>query len=107
VKGSGRGLIKANIAEFAQRDSGKSQKFLGQDSRCVGRNLNSGPPEYDVGMLTTLPQWIPVTLNVFQKDLDSFRNYRTGLDNYFCSEIGWGYLEVTLGLSASQNELCC
>jgi hypothetical protein len=29
---------------------------ISQDSRSQGRNLNTGPPEYEAGVLTTRPQ---------------------------------------------------
>jgi hypothetical protein len=34
----------------------KTTKNLNQDSRSPGRDSNSGPPEYEAGMLTTQPR---------------------------------------------------
>jgi hypothetical protein len=34
----------------------KATKNFSQDSRSPGRDLNSGPPEYEAGMLTTRPR---------------------------------------------------
>jgi hypothetical protein len=41
----------------------KTTKTLSHVSRSPGRNLNSGPPEYDAGMLTIRPR-----LSVFIED---------------------------------------
>jgi hypothetical protein len=54
VEGSGNGLIQDTILAFACRDWGKHEN-LSQDSRSLGRDLNPGPPEYEAGVLTTLP----------------------------------------------------
>jgi hypothetical protein len=34
----------------------KSTEHLSPDSRCPGRDLNPGDPEYEAGLLTTRPQ---------------------------------------------------
>jgi hypothetical protein len=33
----------------------KTTKYLSQDNRSLGRDLNLGPPEYEAGVLTTQP----------------------------------------------------
>jgi hypothetical protein len=47
VEGSGRGLILGTIPAFAT-------KYLGQDSRSPGRNLNPGRPEYEAEYICSI-----------------------------------------------------
>jgi hypothetical protein len=46
VEGGGRVVIHRNVAAFAWRERRK------QDSQFLGRSLDLGPPEYEVGMLS-------------------------------------------------------
>jgi hypothetical protein len=56
VEGSGGGLILGIIPAFAWRDGRKQRKNLRQDRRSPGSILNSGPPVYEAGVLTTRPR---------------------------------------------------
>jgi hypothetical protein len=50
---SGRGLIQGTIPVLS---GGTEQNRLSQDSRSPGRDLNTGRPEYEAGVLTTRPR---------------------------------------------------
>jgi hypothetical protein len=55
-KGSGRGLILKKYLSIRLEELRTATKFLNQDSRSPGRDLNPRPPEYESGALTTRPR---------------------------------------------------
>jgi hypothetical protein len=55
-KGSGRGLILNKYPSIRLEELRSATKFLNQDSRSPGRDLNPRPPEYESGASTTLPR---------------------------------------------------
>jgi hypothetical protein len=65
-KGCGRKGLWANFSVLSRHlpvETEKNPREQSQDSRSSDRNLNTGPPEYEVGVLTTWP-------------LSSVKNYR-------------------------------
>jgi hypothetical protein len=56
MEGSGRGLILILYPDICPEDLRKTTINLNQYSRSPGRDLKSGPPEYEAGLLTTRPQ---------------------------------------------------
>jgi hypothetical protein len=55
VEGSGNGLILKCYPNISLVGLKKTMKNLSQDSRSLDLDLNTGPPEYEAGVLTTLP----------------------------------------------------
>jgi hypothetical protein len=51
--GSGRGRILRFYPGIRVERLVKTMKNLREDSRSLGRDFNSGPPEYEAGVLTT------------------------------------------------------
>jgi hypothetical protein len=56
LEGSGRGLILRYYPGVCLKGLRKTTKTLSQDNRSPGRGLYPGPPEYEVGVLTTQPR---------------------------------------------------
>jgi hypothetical protein len=57
-KGFGRKQLWRNLRYYPKiqlEGLRKTTKNLSQDSRSQGRDLNLGPPKYEVGVLTTTP----------------------------------------------------
>jgi hypothetical protein len=52
----GRGLLFKVLAQYSPVGTEKNTKNLSQDSWCLDRDLNRGPPEYEAGVLTTPPR---------------------------------------------------
>jgi hypothetical protein len=53
VEGSGRGLIFWNYPNICLEGQRKITRNFSRDMRPPGRDLSPGPPEYEVGVLTT------------------------------------------------------
>jgi hypothetical protein len=53
VVGGGRDLISGTVLAFAWRDRGKTTITPYKDNSSPVLNLNSGPHEYEAGVLTT------------------------------------------------------
>jgi hypothetical protein len=56
VEGSGHGLIFRYYSGIRLEGLRGTTKNLSQDSKSLDRDLNPGPPEYQVGVLTTRPR---------------------------------------------------
>jgi hypothetical protein len=83
----------------------KNTKNLSQDSRCPGRDLNLGPPEYEAGVLTTRPR-----RSVAWREW-SFFGIMIGMDKgvYICSMLDKDrgiYIASTLGLDRGVSVSC-
>jgi hypothetical protein len=58
TEGSSYGLIFGNILSFAWGGNEENHENLSQYSLSLGRDLELGPPEYEVGVLTTWLQYL-------------------------------------------------
>jgi hypothetical protein len=61
--GSGRGRTLRFYPGIRVERLVKTMKNLREDSRSLGRDLNSGPPEYEAGVLTTQPRRSVISCN--------------------------------------------
>jgi hypothetical protein len=55
-KGFGRKWSWPNVKILSRHSPGETEENHNQDSWSLGRDLNSGPPEYEAGVLTIRPQ---------------------------------------------------
>jgi hypothetical protein len=55
LEGSVNGLISRYYICITLEGLNKITKNFGYGSRCLGRDLNPGPPEYEAGMINARP----------------------------------------------------
>jgi hypothetical protein len=55
MEGSGRDLFEGTITQLTRRHKERTRKIINQDGRTMGKEVNHGLPENEIGVLITKP----------------------------------------------------